>query len=381
MKKKIIYIFLLMGTMFCLTGCWDSVELNDRHVVLEIALDKANNAESKIGEEDYYEITYTIPDIKKLSGKESLSEDVKTEMTTISPTLMKSIDDMETKLQNTLTFSHVKAVLVGEDLLKDKKLFQNAMDSLSRNMEFSRGANILAVQGKASEITKGDNYQNPILGLYIMQYFNNTAKAQGGVIQKNLGKMLRDIHETGVTTLPIISATEEKSVEINGAAVIKDYQLVDWLSPDEVKGLNILQGDIEGMPIVIEYKGDYLTYTVEDKKNKIKIIDNQGIEVQIDTLIRGDITEGLSAINTEIFNKEDIQEIEKILANEVNKKIKQTLEKEELINTDFMGINLEVYRKGHLLWEKYKASHKNSIDNIKIYLNTNVKIENTGIIE
>ena len=66
---------------------------------------------------------------------------------------------------------------------------------------------------KASEITKGDNYQNPILGLYIMQYFNNTAKAQGGVIQKNLGRMLRDIHETGVTILPIITKSDEKSVE------------------------------------------------------------------------------------------------------------------------------------------------------------------------
>ena len=281
MKKKIICMILLICLMFCLTGCWDSVELNDRHVVLEIALDKAINVDSKIGEGDYYEITYTIPDVKKLSGKESLSEDVKTEMTTISPTLMKSIDEMETKLQNTLTFSHVKAVFIGEELLKDKKLFENAMDSLSRNMEFSRGTNILAVRGKASEITRSDNYQNPILGLYIMQYFNNKAKAQGGAIQKNLGRMLKDVHETGVTTLPIIAQSDEKTVEINGAAIIKDYQLVDWLTEDEVKGLNILQGDIEGMLIVIEYKGNYLTYTVEQKKKKIEVRDNQGIEVKI----------------------------------------------------------------------------------------------------
>ena len=379
MKKKIICMILLICLMFCLTGCWDSVELNDRHVVLEIALDKAINVDSKIGEGDYYEITYTIPDVKKLSGKESLSEDVKTEMTTISPTLMKSIDEMETKLQNTLTFSHVKAVFIGEELLKDRQLFENAMDSLSRNMEFSRGTNILAVRGKASEITKGDNYQNPILGLYIMQYFNNKAKTQGGVIQKNLGKMLRDIHETGVTTLPIISQSDEKSVEINGAAIIKDYQLVDWLSADEVKGLNILQGDIEGMPIVIEYKGDYLTYTVEDKKKKIEVRDNQGIEVKINLLIRGDITEGISATNTQIFNKRDIQEIEKLLTNEINKRINMTLKKEKLTDTDFMAINLEIYRKNYSLWERSKTS--DSISDKKIYLNTDVVIENTGIIE
>lgn len=379
MKKKIICMILLICLMFCLTGCWDSVELNDRHVVLEIALDKAINVDSKIGEGDYYEITYTIPDVKKLSGKESLSEDVKTEMTTISPTLMKSINEMETKLQNTLTFSHVKAVFIGEELLKDKKLFENAMDSLSRNMEFSRGTNILAVRGKASEITRSDNYQNPILGLYIMQYFNNKAKAQGGAIQKNLGRMLKDVHETGVTTLPIIAQSDEKTVEINGAAIIKDYQLVDWLTEDEVKGLNILQGDIEGMPIVIEYKGNYLTYTVEQKKKKIEVRDNQGIEVKINLLIRGDITEGISAMNTQIFNKKDIGEIEEILIHEVNKKVNMALEKEKATDTDFMGINLEIYRKNYSLWERSKTS--DSISDKRIYLNTNVVIENTGIIE
>lgn len=379
--KKIIWMLMIVISMFCLTGCWDSVELNDRHVILEIALDKAEKEQGQIGQESYYEVTYTIPDIKKLSGKESLSDDVKTEMTTISPTLMKSVDDMEAKLQNTLTFSHVKAVILGEELLRDKKMLENVIDSLSRNIEFSRGTNILAVQGKASEITKGENYQNPILGLYIMQYFNNTAKAQGNVIQKCLGDMLREIHETGVTTIPVISNTGEKSVEIRGAAIIKDYQIVEWLNLDEVKGLNIIQGDIEGMPIVIKYKNNYLTYKVEDKKSKIIFKDDQGVEARISTLVRGDVTEGISDINTQIFNKKEIQEIESLLEKEINKKINLSVEKEKKINTDFLNIELELYRKNHRLWEKYKKSGQSSINNMKIFIDTNVVVENLGVID
>ena len=381
MKKKIIWMLMIIMSTFCFTGCWDSVELNDRHVVLEIALDKAENEQGQIGQESYYEITYTIPDIKKLSGKESLADDVKTEMTTISPTLMKSIDDMEAKLQNTLTFSHVKAVILGEELLRDKELLENIIDSLSRNIEFSRGTNILAVQGKASEVTKGENYQNPILGLYIMKYFNNTAKAQGNVIQKCLGDMLREIHETGVTTIPVISNTDEKSVEIRGAAVIKDYQLVEWLNSDEVKGLNIIQGDIEGMPIVIEYKNNYLTYKIEDKKSKVIFNDDQGVEARISTLVRGNVTEGISDINTQIFNKKEIKEIENLLEKEINKKINLSIEKDRDISTDFLNIELELYRKNHKLWEKYRKSDQNHINNMKIILDTNVIVENLGVID
>ena len=43
MKRKIIYSIMLLCTMFSLTGCWDSEELDDRHIVLEMALDKAED--------------------------------------------------------------------------------------------------------------------------------------------------------------------------------------------------------------------------------------------------------------------------------------------------------------------------------------------------
>ena len=118
-----------------------------------------------------------------MSGKESLSDDVKTAMVTISPTFADSVDEMQVKTQNAVIFSHLKAVILGEELMQDKKLFENAINSMARNIEFSRGTNILAVKGKASKITKGGNYQNPILGLYIMRYFDNKEKDGGNVKQ------------------------------------------------------------------------------------------------------------------------------------------------------------------------------------------------------
>lgn len=377
MIKKSLLIVLLVGMMFILTGCWDNTELNDRHVVLELALDKAQEVENKLGERAYYEVTYTIPDIKKLSGKESLAEDIKTAMKTISPTLIDSIDEIETKTQNTITLSHVKAVILGEELLKDKELFENTINSLSRNIEFSRGTNILAVQGKASKITEGENYQNPVLGLYVMRYFNNQSKGAGNAKQQTLGNILKEMQNTGVTTIPLISSDGKETVHIGGAAVIKDYELLGWLSEDEVRGMSLISGNVEGMPLVIEYQGEYLTYTVRKKESRIEFTDDGHIVAKIHILLRGNVTEGLSATNNKIFEKENINIIETELASKINERVKRVIQKEEEMGADFLNIGLELYRKKPDLWAKYQDSEKN----MEILLDTNIFIENTGIIE
>lgn len=382
MKKYLAYVLMFLSVMTVLTGCYDSVELNDRHVVLELAIDKAKPVPDQIGTHPYYEITYTIPDAQKLSGGESLAENVKTTMVTVSPTLMKSIDEMEAKMQNSLTFSHVKAVLLGEELLKDPEMFQTIINSLGRNLEFSRGINLLAVKGQASELTQTNNYQNPMLGLYIMRYFNNTAKGLGNAKQQCIGSMLKEVQNTGVTTLPVIAplATEEQnsdSVNIGGAAVIQDYKLVDWLTINETKGMNLLNGEIETMPIVASYKNQYITYTIKDKDIDIKFVDeNNSPKANVKVLVQGEISEGLTALNNQIFNKAEIEELKAILAQKIKEQIDYAVDKEQALGVDFLQFGQKLYRRNPKLWEKYQPTAPFPID-----LTVEVTVNNTGVIE
>lgn len=382
MKKYVAFLVMLLTAMMTLTGCYDSVELNDRHVVLELAIDKAKPVPDQLGEQPYYEITYTIPDAQKLSGGESLSENVKTTMVTVSPTLLKSIDEMEAKMQNSLTFSHVKAVLLGEELLKDPDMFQGIMNSLGRNLEFSRGINLLAVKGPASELTKADNYQNPMLGLYIMRYFNNTAKGLGNAKQQCIGSTLKEIQNTGVTTLPVIAPLTNEdqssnSVNIGGAAVIKDYKLVDWLTVNETKGMNLLNGEIETMPIVASYKNQYITYVIKDKDVDLKFVDeNGGPKAKVKLLVQGEISEGLSALNNQIFNKTEVEALTDILVQKIKEQVSYAIDKEQALGVDFLQFEKKLYQRNPKLWEKYQPKGPFPID-----LTVEVIINNTGVIE
>lgn len=370
-----------------LTGCWDSVEINERHVVLEMAIDKNSdsNETEMNNQERRYEVTYTIPDIAKLSGEDSLSEDVKTAIVTKSTTLATSVDEVELKTQNTITFSHTKALLLGEELLKDQKLFTTTLDGLIRNMQIGRGTTILAVKGKAGELTQTQNPQNPIIGLYVMKYFNNSERPTSYAKQQTLGNMIKELQETGVTTIPVISSQDENLV-IEGAALIQDYKLVDWLSKEQVRGELFVSGRVKEVPLVVKYKGENLTYQIDEEKTRINFKQDQQNNgawyAQIELTAQGNITEFISSQQKEIFNEASMKEIGRLIEEEINRQVNESITYSKEKNIDMFNIGLEMYRKHPKEWKMYEDTWATTgYKNMPIKLITTVTIHNTGMLE
>lgn len=383
-KTKICLLPILFLPMF-LTGCWDNVEINERHVVLEIALDKNMEVDTAapVNKQKRYDITYTIPDIGKLSGEDSIGEDVKTVLKTQTPTIATSIDEVETKSQNTISFSHTKALVLGEDLLKDTKLFKQAIDALVRDVSISRDVLVIAVKGKASDLTESQNPQNPIIGLYMMKYFNNAERPASYAKNQTLGQMLTELEDTGVTTIPQAVITEEGGIQISGAALIKNYDFVDWLSKQQVRGELFVEGKVNKAPVTIDYKGRPLTYTVQKQKSRITFDEIDGRwAANIKLSVYGDITEYTADENDSIFRDEILNEIAKHLQQEINNEVTVAIDKSKAENVDFLNIGLEMYRKHPKVWNQYKVMWE--IDGYKAFpieLSTEVTIQNTGVIE
>ena len=106
-------------------------------------------------------------------------------------------------------------------------------------------------------------------------------------------------------------------------------------------------------------------------------MDEGYVVARINILLRGNITEGLSALNNKIFDKKDIHAIEVALSNKINERVRGVINKEEALGADFLKIGLDLYRKKPDLWNKYKDSQ----ENLEIEFSTNVIVENTGVIE
>ena len=389
MKNSIKLICIIMSTVL-LTGCWDNVELNERHIVLELAIDRdgsqkeAASGDGSAEERKNYVITYAVPDIAKLSGNESLSENIKTTFRVEAPTLFKSVEEVQQKTQNTITFSHTKAILFGEELMKDRDLFRTAVDSLVRNNEISRGVYMLAVKGKAEDITKAENYQNPIVGLYVMKHFNNRERGTGYTRQQLLGDMVKEMEETNIAIMPQISNNKEESTfEIEGAAVIRDYSLIGWLSKEEVRGKNFVDSEIKDIPIVIENEGEYLSYQLKRENCRILFKDQAG-NLRVNLLIEteGDIAEYISNKEKYVFDEGHLAQINDLIEKEIEREVDVAIKKSREINTDFLGIGLQLYRTQPRLWEKYKYIWENGEYNkLSIQVDAQNDIRSTGILQ
>ncbi|OOB77653.1 MAG: hypothetical protein BEN18_10020 [Epulopiscium sp. Nuni2H_MBin001] len=419
-----------------LTGCWDSVEINNRSVILEFAVDKYlgdNDTSKPLDDQNRYEITYSIPDMAKISGTESLATDMKTNILVTAPTIATSLDDLETRTRNTITFSHVKVILLGEELLKDAKLFEESIDAITRGRVIARNVPILAVKGRTEDAMNVENTQQPLLGLYMMNYFNNKERPQAYFKSQLLGNFIKDMQDTGIATMPIFhladneegntekpddnassasksdissdaaasdvtaseaaeddgkasSTGEEASstgYDISGGAIIKNYELVEYVDKDVVRGQLIVDGDIKNAPVVIEYDGYPLTYIIQhaSSRKKFRTIDGQlSLVVELD--IDGSIAEYVSTDENNIFNTPSMDEIKMLLANEILRQAFIAIDKSHEINVDFLHVGQAMYRKEPDMWDKYKPSWEDEgFRNFPIHINANVNIENTGIIQ
>lgn len=392
-KKKFIKVIALCMLPMMLTGCWDSTEVNSRSVILELAIDKNTDykydPERLLDGQPVYTISYTIPDFGKLSGTDSLAKDVETNLTSQSATIATSIADIELRSKNSVSFSHVKALFLGEDLLKDPKLFKATLDALSRDMLIARNVPLLAVNGEASTTTEIENNEQPILGLYIMDYFNNKERATSFFKKQLVGTYIKEMEDTGVSTLPVfhVDQTDKEEmkgqIDISGGAVIHNNELVGYLTKEEVRGQLLVEGKVRNSPVVVVYEDNLLTYQIKDEKSKIKFKDTpEGPTCLIEMDVKGSISEYLAENGTNLTKDGTIEEIKTLLAEEIITQVGVGIDKSKEMNIDFLGIGQAMYRKHPKMWAKYKPGWlRETYQNMPISIGVNVDIQNTGIEE
>jgi Ger(x)C family germination protein len=361
------------------------MEINNRSVILDFYLDKskayAKGLDLPPDVYPRYQITYSIPDMAKLSGTESLAEDMKDIITVDAPTIGKALEELQTKTKNTLTLSHVKALLVGEDLLKSPDLFKEALESIDRERVFARNTPVLAVEGEAASVAQMENPQHPIIGLYIMHYFNNKERPVSAFKHQLLGNFTRDLEDTGVATMPVFHIQEEDQIAINGGALIKDYAFVDYLTKEEVRGQLLIDGEVKMAPIVIEYQNAYLTYMLKSQKSKIRFEQTPyGISAKVEIDAEGNITEYKSMPGEEGFTKQQEEEIKTLLQQEIQRQVQEAIDKSKELEVDFLKIGLEMYRTHPKWWEEYKEGwQEGGYMGVPVSVAAKVEIKNTGV--
>lgn len=385
-NKIVIMLTLAICTLIC-SSCWDGVEINTRAVIFSLGIDK--NMEDMDADDrdslDYpprYVVSYAIPDMSKVSGNESISKDIVSIETAKSATFSSTIENVQTKIQDTINFGHIKAVLLGADLLRDPNMMKEIIDSLERNMIFARSIPLFAVRNTANEVMNVKNNQHPMIGLYIMNYVNNKERAVSRYKEALLGNTIRDLRENNAAVIPIIEIVDDSKIEIQGGALLKDFKLKAWFTPEEIRGILWAEGKVRGAKIPIPVEESYLSYTVREQNSKISF-SNEGNKVycKIDITNEGDIGEYYINASKPLTSLENIRQIENQISDKIKKEITHLIDQTKEYDADIIGLGTELYRQHPKWWDHVADNWDQSYKNMAVEINVDTKVRQMGIIE
>ncbi|MDD3074550.1 MAG: Ger(x)C family spore germination protein, partial [Eubacteriales bacterium] len=142
---KTVAVLLLIIMLLPLSGCWDSVELDQLALVLLIGIDT-----DPMG--DGFEVTVHVLNVAAGGtggggGSKNISQTLT--LSARGQTLSDATRNLRGRVQGRFSFHHVRVVLIGEDLAR--KGIQPVLDFLFRAPEIRLTSYLLVCQGTARE--------------------------------------------------------------------------------------------------------------------------------------------------------------------------------------------------------------------------------------
>ncbi|WP_442870627.1 Ger(x)C family spore germination protein, partial [Clostridium sp. Cult3] len=203
MRKKILFINILVTIAIALTGCWNAMELNALGITLVLGLDFENDKVIVTAE-----IIEPVPAKEKsVLGKGSAV----TYVQGIGDNIFDAFRDITLKFDRRLYIAHNKIIIFGEGFLKGESA--NDIDILVRDHELRETVYFLiAKDAKAYEVMGVAAGLEEIPGNYILKLVENF-RYNPKTVNVNLAEYLRHFYDMGrQPVLGIIERKEKKQI-------------------------------------------------------------------------------------------------------------------------------------------------------------------------
>ncbi len=239
--------FCMLCPSYCLTGCWDRVEVNDLAIVTGTAIDKKG---------DEIELTIQIFIPKAAGGSEDQSGGGGSDNITVTTSQTgENIADALSKLQGKLSrevfWSQCKIFIFSEELAKEG--IREQMDFLLRHPEPRERTFVYISEGKAKEILD----VVPRLETYSSEVLREVSNKLIGmqVTIQDVDEMLTDI--TDAVAIPYVRIKSEKHTEgkdtkfphIDGTAIFHRDKMIGTITESETRGILWLRDEIKGYTV------------------------------------------------------------------------------------------------------------------------------------
>ncbi|MFA9422524.1 MAG: Ger(x)C family spore germination protein [Sedimentibacter sp.] len=365
--KNIKIIIIVIIAVLTLTGCWDSVEINKREYLFAVGIDK---------KEDTLKFTSEVPKINE--GNEEQRLVYSKENDNFADFYNTSYLHSEKAISDTL----MQVIVLGEGTARDSDTFKKIFDEIQRSPQMNRRVKICIAKGNAEDIINTEIPSNPLVGRYLSDMLVKLKRESYQDIY-TFDEAILHLGQTGNAMVPVVEINE-KSLKVERAAVIKEYELVGFLEPEELESIMLLLNPTTAgiRNINIEVDGTKLALGAVDVSMSEKI-DLQGDKLAVDyyvTLycyVNSFIIGNDSLVDENFMKKVKEESIKKISGTTT-----ETIDKlQHTYKSDLLRIKDDLYKYHKKDFEKIMDTYDEVFENAEINVHYNMEIKSVGLVK
>lgn len=379
--KKIKYIILLLPL---LSGCYNYRELNELGITTAVSIDYKDN--------NFILISEVINPIKQQDVSASNNSPF-VNFTSVAPSIQEAFRNTVLESPRQLYLSQLEIILVSEEIINNHleeflEFFSREPETrteikviIAKTEESTKGITIqsLLTNFSSSNILESLEVQNKLLGLTqevtINELLNMYLDPNLEIVLPSM--ILYGSSDIGDEKENITTSIPKTLVKVGTTSVIKDGKILGYLSEEESKTVNLINGNLTKTILKIPYEDGYVVFEPNRIKTKQKLdIKDNKITIEIS---------GFSKIkefhtNKNIKNMKTVEELNKYFNKEIENMIKDNFNKiREKYNTDMFGFQELYYRTDHKYFKKYCSNwYETTFPNIELEVKSNIKLYEKG---
>ncbi|MEH7521243.1 Ger(x)C family spore germination protein [Priestia megaterium] len=359
MKRKGVFLLLILTMTLFLTSCWSKKELTDLAIVAAMGLDKTKDGR--------YHITLQIINPGNVAGgMQGGGGGTQSPPITIysasGNNIVEASRRASSRISRRLYYAHTNLVVVGEKLAKEEGL-DTLIDGLDRDPEFRNTSTIvIANHSTAADLVKTLTPVDKIPANKILKTLEFTQRKWGENVKTSLQDVMTSLESPGRGTVVsgfhlvgnpqqaqkldnLQESAPAATLRASGIAVLKQGKLVDWLYGKPARGTVWILNKIQGTDININWEGkkEAIAYqTVRQKTSISSQVKNGQPHIFVHTRVEGDL--GEIEVPVDITNPKVIKEIEQSVSKEIKKELGTAVERAQKNKTDILGFGEVIHR-------------------------------------
>ncbi len=370
-----IFTGLLIFFLFFLFSCWDSMEFESHALIKGIGID--------FTEEN--RIKFTVQMVKPvIPGEGEVGEENVTWTESITAfSLFEAARNLVKITGRRPLYSHLTVIVFGEEVARSG--IAPFLDFFNREPQFRRRSSLIIARGEAADIMEAPHGLEIIAAKGIKDIIGGES-ILGTSFDIDLRKFT--ISLLNQTTDPVAgkielrpggpengNESENNLLFVEGAAIFKGDQLVDFLTRKEARGLNwILDPDEIRGPVIIEVNGEKISVGLTQTGSKIiPELEGEKLKVILSADITGTIEEDMTS-NYKIMVEENIEQLNKRFAQVVNNEIYHTLQKSREHSSDIFGLGEALYRSHPREFLEIKDDWDNNYKDLQVEIEVDANI-------